>query len=341
MTTADTSIGLQKVKLAHIRPNSINPRGPNVRENDSHRENLKESVAAFGILVPLVVRPLDGDKFELIDGERRYWVAQSLKMEEVPAYVIDGNLDPDAILQRMFQIHMNRDQWDAVQQCKASEAKYAQLLAKHKGDIEAIIDEYAEFTGTDRRTGRNRIQFLRWPKDIKDKIYDDPAKHDSYWYVVEIEDKIVEPAQNNYPEYFERVKADDVRRFLYKKWESNTIDAAVDVRQAAIIARSQVKGVRQRKKALKILDRLVKDVDFSYEEAFNEFEREFAELVGPKLPKPRALLTSVHKLTDVLSQYEPQFLRTYRKNIPSIDDLNSAVRSLVAAGQSFLKRLAR
>ncbi len=332
-------MAFQTIELSKIKPNKINPRGPNIRENDPHRENLKESISAFGILVPLVVRPLGEDQYELIDGERRYWIAQSLKQKEVPAYVINGDLDANGVLQRMFQIHMNRDQWDAVQQCKASESLYYQLQKKYKKDIESVIDEYAEFTGTDRRTARNRIQFLRWPEDIKEKIYNDPEKHDSYWYVVEIEDKIVEPAQKNYPEYFKQVAADDVRRFLYRKWESNTIEAAVDVRRAAIIARSQVKGTKLRRKALKILDRLVKDPDFTYEEAFSEFEQEFPHLVEPKLPKPRTLLNLVHKLTDILSQYEPQFLDTYRKRAASIDSLASAVRSLVAAGQAFLKRV--
>lgn len=336
-----TDIPLQAIELSKIRPNKINPRGPNVQENDSHRENLKESVANFGILVPLVVRPIDHDHYELIDGERRYWIAQSLKLPSVPAYIIDGDLDRNAVLQRMFQIHMNRDQWGPVQQCMASEPLYAELLEKHKGNLEALIDSFAKFTGTDRRTARNRIQFLRWPEGIKKEIYNDPEKHESYWYVVEIEDKIVEPAQKNYPEYFSRVEVNDVRTFLYKKWEAKTIGAAVDVRQAAVIARSQVKDKRQRKKAIKILDRLVKDIDLTYEDALDEFAREFPSLVEPKLPKPRAFLNLVQRLTDVLSQYEPQFFELYRKDTPSVSDLVDAVRNLGNAAQAFLRRIPR
>jgi len=341
MEEASSTIpSLQLLELSKIVPNNLNPRGPNVRENDPHRENLKESIAEFGILVPLVVRPIGRDKYELIDGERRYWIAQSLKLLHVPVFIIGGKLDQTALLQRMFQIHMNRDQWDAVQQCKASESLYAQLQDKHKSDLQGLITDFAKFTGTDRRTARNRVQFLRWPRTIKDEIYRDPSKHNSYWYVVEIEDKIVEPAQKNYPEYFAKVEVDDVRRFLYRKWEAKIVRAAVEVRQAAVIVRSQIKPRRGRKEAIGLLDRLVKDVEFTYEEAFKEFARKFPTMVEPKLPKPRALVNSIRILSDVLSNYEPIFLETYRdKRSPQADEVIEFVRSLIAAAQKFLKRM--
>ena len=331
---------LQVIELTKIRPNEINPRGPNVRENDPHRENLKESILEFGILVPLVVRQISDDQYELIDGERRYWIARSLRLKNVPAYIIDGAPDSKAILQRMFQIHMNRDQWGPVQQCKASEPLYSELLGKHKNDSEALISEFARFTGTDRRTARNRIQFLRWPEKVKHEIYTDHTKHGTYWYVVEIEDKIVEPAQKNYPEYFAKVDADEVRDFLYRKWEAKTVRAAVDVRQAVVIARSEVGTKTSRKRALKIFDRLVKDVEFTYEDAFKEFAEKFPALVERKLPRPRSLINSMRNLADVLAQYEPQFLEVYRKPRTSlVSEITEAAGNLIAASQRFLRRM--
>jgi ParB/RepB/Spo0J family partition protein len=330
---------LQLLELSKIVPNEINPRGPNVRENDPHRENLKQSIAEFGILVPLVVRPLEKDKYELIDGERRYWIAQSLKLLNVPVFIVNGGLDETALLQRMFQIHMNRDQWDPVQQCKASESLFSKLKLQHKANLQGMIDDFAKFTGTDRRTARNRVQFLSWPEAVKREIYNDPSKHDSYWYVVEIEDKIVEPGQKNYPEYFEKVNVDDVRRFLYRKWEANIVKAAVDVRQAAIVVRSQVQPKGRRKEAVSILNKLVKEIDFTYEDAFKEFAQKFPTLVEPKLPKPRALVNSIRNLSEILSHYEPIFLETYRKRSSPIDEIIESVTSLIGAAQKFLKRM--
>jgi ParB/RepB/Spo0J family partition protein len=340
MQDTERAPSLEMIEVSKITPNENNPRGPNVRENDPHRENLKESIAEFGILVPLVLRRISDEKYDLVDGERRYWIAKSLKITKVPAYVETRKLDSKGILQRMFQIHMNRDQWDAVQQCKASEGVYAELLAKYPGSVDSVINELVRFSGDDRRTVRNRVQFLRWPSDIKDEIYREPAKHSSYWYVVEIEDKIIEPAQRNYPEYFRRVDVDDVRRFLYRKWESKIVSAGIEVRQAASIVRSEVKSKGEREKVVKILDKLVKQVDFNYEDAYNEFAQQFPDLVEPKLPKPRSLVNSVAYLSGVLTQYQPEHLLAYGKKDSGIGgEIIGVVEGLIRAAQGFLKRI--
>jgi hypothetical protein len=331
----------QQIELSRIETNKDNPRGPNVRENDPHRDNLRESVAQFGVLVPLVVRRENGD-FELIDGERRYWIAKSLKLKIVPAFIIDETLDSKGILQRMFQIHMNRDQWDAVQQCKASEELFAELHAKHKDDWFGLIKEFAEFTGDDTRTARNRVQFLRWPTGIKSKLYSDPEKHSSYWYIVEIEDKIIEPAQKNYPEYFQKVPVDEVREFLYRKWDTNVVKAAIDVRPASIIARSNVKEKTKRKKVLKILDKLVRNPELPYKESHDEFTRLFPDLIERKLPGPRALMNSIQNLTDILTQYEPQFLEIYdKKKGPPLREVMDVIDELISAAEIFREKLKR
>ncbi len=327
---------LVEIELSKIQPSKKNPRGPNVRENDPHRDNLRDSIGEFGILVPLIVRPLNGE-YELIDGERRYWIASSMKLERVPAYLIKDDLDEKEIVRQMFQIHMNRDQWGPVQQCKAFEVFYSELVTEYAADADALIKEYATFTGDDVRTAKDRIQFLRWPKKIKETIYADPKKHSSYWYVVEIEDKIVEPALRNYPEYFAKVDPDIVREFLYQKWEENTVKAAVDPRHAAVIVRKPMKEKKARRKVLRILDKLIRETDFSYEDAYKEFAQQFPNLIEPELPKPRALLNSIRRLTDVLSEYEPAYFRTY-KRAPSLKEISTAVERLLVAGSRFLQR---
>jgi ParB/RepB/Spo0J family partition protein len=334
-----SSGALEEIGLEKIKPSKSNPRGPNVRENDSHRENLRESIAEFGVLVPLVVRRQNGD-YELVDGERRYWIARSLKLQTVPAFVISEYLDAKAVLQRMFQIHMNRDQWDAVQQCKASEEVFDDLRRKHDDNWPELITEFAKFTGDDTRTARNRVQFLRWPQTIKDEIYSDPEKHSSYWYIVEIEDKIIEPAQNNYPEYFETVAVDQVRELLYRKWEENVVKAAIDVRPASIIARSKVQERTKRRRVLKIFDNLIKNTELPYQEAYDEFARQFPDLVEPKLPRPRTLLGLIQNLTYTLAQYEPEFFQVYeRKKNPTAREALDVVDGLIAAANAFRDKL--
>ena len=48
---------------------------------------LAESIRAQGVVQPVVVRPLAGERYELIAGERRWRAAQLAGLREVPAVV--------------------------------------------------------------------------------------------------------------------------------------------------------------------------------------------------------------------------------------------------------------
>lgn len=59
-------------------------------------EKLKASIEQYGILEPLIVRPVEGNIYELVAGERRYRAAKDLKLLEVPVVVRELN-DKEAI----------------------------------------------------------------------------------------------------------------------------------------------------------------------------------------------------------------------------------------------------
>jgi len=69
--------------LNQIVPNPDQPR--KVRGNPSH--TLMESIRRFGVLQPIVVRPLEDGRYMIISGERRYRAAVALGMKEIPAVV--------------------------------------------------------------------------------------------------------------------------------------------------------------------------------------------------------------------------------------------------------------
>ena len=48
---------------------------------DMHKESLQDladSISAQGVLQPIVVRSVDGDRYEIIAGERRWRAAESM-----------------------------------------------------------------------------------------------------------------------------------------------------------------------------------------------------------------------------------------------------------------------
>ena len=150
----------------------------------------------------------------------------------------------------------------------------------------------------------------------------------------------MDPAKRNYPEYFEKVKIDDVRRFLYKKWDQGVIRAAVDVRDAAPLLRKRLEKSGDRKVVIRILNRLVSDLGYSYSEAFDEFAQEFPALREPKLPRPRALLNSMRKLTGVLSEYELRHFEGYSgRTKPRMKEVIGAARELLDVAKEFIQRM--
>ncbi|GAG28909.1 unnamed protein product, partial [marine sediment metagenome] len=166
---------LKTIEISDIKPNPNNPRGLRVRYNDDQFSYLKRSIKQFGLLVPFVVQELEGEKkkYRLVDGERRYWALKELGSKTVSANVIIEKVDEDEVKNIMFHIHTNRVQWNPCQQCKALESLYEQLKIKFDKNEKKMEIELVKLTGTNKRTAKDRLNFLRWPMSIKQKAYDE------------------------------------------------------------------------------------------------------------------------------------------------------------------------
>lgn len=304
---------LLSIELVKVRPNPRNPRGQDIEVSDTKLEDLKASIAAFGILVPLVVRELRDGTYELINGERRFYAARQLRLPEVPAYVFKSEMSEELIRSTMFHIHTLQVQWGPIEQCAALEPVYRRLVDQYgEEDTNSIVKDLVDLTALNRRTARNRVQFLRWPDSIKNELYANPNDPEKpYWYVVEIEDKIIEPARRNYPEYFDDVPVDEVRELLYRK-QLEAIQKSTGPRLVQKIVESDTSG-GDRDLIRSIFGRLVKDPAYSYKQASDEYLDVFPYAEEPvKLATPRKLLRQTRELTEQLEAYDPSYVFDYR-----------------------------
>jgi hypothetical protein len=337
------------LEISRIDPNAANPRGIDIQTQDSRLSYLKDSIARFGVLVPVVVTP-KGDRFLLVDGERRYYAAKAVGLDKLPAYIITNQhgsgLSSHDLIFRMFQIHHLREQWGPIQQCAALEDTYQKIvqskeiraLTDVRVLVKAVTDELAKETGIDERTAFDRVKFLRWPRDVKSALYENP-QDGGYWYICEIEEKIIIPSVSNYPEYFQKVSTDEVRRDLFKKLNIS-LERATEVRKVAPYFREALNKTSDRKTVQRILDRLQKDPEMTYGEAQEELSRAFPDILKPEPPTPRRLLSALTNLETIIEQFDVSAIeKAQHRAKAKRRDLLSTIQSLVASLEKLLDQL--
>src|SRR2546427_3972617 len=79
-TTA--SDALKSLSIDRIRSGRYQPR---TRMDEASLAELSESIKAQGVVQPILVRPVDGGRYEIVAGERRWRAAQRAGPKGIPA----------------------------------------------------------------------------------------------------------------------------------------------------------------------------------------------------------------------------------------------------------------
>jgi ParB/RepB/Spo0J family partition protein len=84
--TAAAAVALTSatIPLAQLRESPFNPR---TQFLDTDMEELQASIAAHGVVQPILVRPIDTNLYEIVAGHRRTRAAKAAKLTEIPATV--------------------------------------------------------------------------------------------------------------------------------------------------------------------------------------------------------------------------------------------------------------
>lgn len=149
--------------------NRLSLSGLNVRKRDAEQdlETLAASIEAQGVLVPLIVRPLEGDngeRFEILAGQRRFLACQRLAekgvAEPLPCLVIEPGDDAKALdislAENMTQLPMHpMEQYEA----------FAKLV-KLGFDIGEIAARY----GVTERIVRQRLALAKLVPELKQEL---------------------------------------------------------------------------------------------------------------------------------------------------------------------------
>ena len=97
---------LRILNISDILPNRFQPR---LKFEQDSLEQLAVSISKFGVIEPIVVRPV-GKKFEIIAGERRYKASKLASKSTIPAIIInlsDKDSEELALLENVQRQSLN------------------------------------------------------------------------------------------------------------------------------------------------------------------------------------------------------------------------------------------
>jgi len=141
-------------------PVDILQRGVYQPRVDMHPDTLDElanSIRAQGVVQPIVVRPVAGDRYEIIAGERRWRAAQLAGLHEIPAVVRDV---PDQAAMAMALIeNIQREGLNPVEEATALHRLIEEFGLTHQQTADAV--------GRSRAAVTNLLRLLTLAEQVK------------------------------------------------------------------------------------------------------------------------------------------------------------------------------
>jgi len=141
------------VRITAISSNQDQP-----RSNLGNLDDLQSSIDTHGILEPLLVRRLEGGKYELVSGERRFHAAMAVGLTEVPCIELTVN-DQQALEIALIE-NLQRKDLTAFEEAEG----YFTLIEKYDYTHQLV----GEAVGRSRVTVTESLSLLQIPKPIRD-----------------------------------------------------------------------------------------------------------------------------------------------------------------------------
>lgn len=150
--------GLRMLPVGSLSPHSDQPRR---RFDEAALDELATSIAARGVIQPIVVRP-HGREYQIVAGERRWRAAQRARLHEVPVIVRD--FDDATTLEIALIENIQRQDLNAIEEAEA----YRKLI----GDFGHTQDALAKLVHKSRSHIANLLRLLDLPASIQSRLSD-------------------------------------------------------------------------------------------------------------------------------------------------------------------------
>ena len=139
---------------------SPTPSSPRLAFDEETLEELAASIREHGVLQPILVRPLDDGRFQLIAGERRWRASKLAGQPTIPALVED--IDDDTALEIAIIENLQREDLSPLDEA----AMYDRMVRDHGYSIRKL----AQKLGKDKGYLENRLRLADAPAEVRELV---------------------------------------------------------------------------------------------------------------------------------------------------------------------------
>ena len=129
----------------------VNPFQPRSYFNEESLRELASSIKELGVIQPITIRKLEGNKFQLVSGERRFRASKLIGNTTIPAYIRLAN--DQEMLEMALVENIQRKDLDPIEVALT----YQRLI----DEIDLTQEEMSKRVGKKRSTISNYLRLLK------------------------------------------------------------------------------------------------------------------------------------------------------------------------------------
>ncbi len=149
--------GINEIDITLIEANPFQPR------TEFKEEELKElaaSIKVHGLIQPITVRAVGGDKFQIISGERRWRASKLAKLKKIPAYIRVA--DDQGLLEMAIVENIQRENLNAIEVAVSFQRLIDECKISH--------ENLGTRVGKSRSSVTNFLRLLKLPVNIQKSL---------------------------------------------------------------------------------------------------------------------------------------------------------------------------
>lgn len=156
-SSADSNDVLREIEIARLQPGKYQPRS---NMDEASLNGLADSIKTQGIMQPILVREVNGNKFEIIAGERRWRAAQIAGLRRVP--VIVRNVENHAALAMALIENIQRENLNPLEEAIGIQRLIGEFQLTHQAASEAV--------GRSRSATSNLLRLLNLSQHVQEVL---------------------------------------------------------------------------------------------------------------------------------------------------------------------------